>query len=307
MTPRVSIVIPCYNHARFLPEAVASVLAQSDERWECVIVDDGSPDDTAPVAEGLIRANPGRAIRLVRQPNRGLSAARNAGIEAARAAYILPLDADDALAPEMIARTARVLDARPEVGFVYTDVVLFGEEQGVWSGGAYSLEKLRFDCPMVPETLFRRAAWEQVGGFDERMRGGYEDWSFWLSLAAAGCEGYHLPEPLARYRRSPRSMLTASHRRDLQLRARVMLNHPRLYEPAFLAWAAATCARSEATGQEKQLAIFAAYAAAIALHRPSLLPKTLLRPLFQSLPVRLQGNARALLRALRPARGGRAG
>ncbi|HWQ12410.1 MAG TPA: glycosyltransferase, partial [Roseiflexaceae bacterium] len=237
--PRVSVVIPCYNHARFLPEAVASVVAQREPRWECVIVDDGSPDDTARVAEALIARYPGRAIRLLRQPNRGLAAARNAGIRACGAGYILPLDADDQLMPEMIARTAAALDARAEVGFVYTDVELFGAETGVWSGGAYSLERLRFDNPMIPATLFRRRAWEQVGGFDEEMRRGFEDWDFWLRLAEAGWEGLHLPAPLVRYRRSPRSMLTDSWRRDLQLRAALMLRHPALYEHEFLAWACA--------------------------------------------------------------------
>jgi glycosyltransferase involved in cell wall biosynthesis len=276
---------------------VASLVAQTETRWECTIVDDGSPDDTAAVAASLIARHPECTIRLIRQPNRGLPAARNAGIADARAAYILPLDADDALDPEMIACSAAVLDARPEVGFVYTDVALFGEETGVWSGGAYSLEKLRFDCPMVPEVMFRRRAWEQVGGFDEAMLDGYEDWSFWLSLAEAGWDGYHLRRPLACYRRSPRSMLTASHRRDLELRARIMLGHPRLYEPAFLAWAAATHARS--TGRDHPLATFAAYTATIALRRPNLLPKTLLRPLFQALPVRWQGRFRGFLRALR--------
>nr|PZN20604.1 MAG: glycosyltransferase family 2 protein [Chloroflexota bacterium] len=298
-SPRVTVVIPCYNQARYLPEALQSVVAQTEERWECVIVDDGSPDDTAGVAAELIARHPGRAIRLLRQPNRGLPGARNAGIAAGSAPYVLPLDADDALEPEMLERTAALLDAHPQVGFVYTDVVLFGEERGVWSGGAYSLEKLRFDCPMVPATLFRRRAWEQAGGFDEDMRDGYEDWSFWLSLAEAGWEGLHLPQPLVRYRRSPRSMLTAAHRRDLQLRARVFLSHPRLYEPAFLAWAAGASSRPRAAAAGGAVPIFLTYLAALALHRPRLLPKALLRPLYMALPVRWQGRARGMLRALR--------
>src|SRR5262245_34163432 len=163
--PLVSVIIPCYNHGRYLPEAVASLVAQTFPNWEIVIVDDGSTDDSAAVAEQLIERYSERSICLLRQHNQGLSASRNNGIAAAHGAYILPLDADDALAVEMLEQTVATLEQRPEVGFVYTDVEMFGSESTIWSGGKYSLEKLRFDCMMVPATLFRRQAWAAVGGF----------------------------------------------------------------------------------------------------------------------------------------------
>ena len=109
--PRVSVVMPCYNQARFLPEAVASVVAQTMPDWELLIVDDGSPDDTAVVAQRLIAAHAGRRITLIRQPNSGPGASRNAAIRQARGAYILPLDADDTVAPTMLADTMAVLEA----------------------------------------------------------------------------------------------------------------------------------------------------------------------------------------------------
>ncbi|MDW8146902.1 MAG: glycosyltransferase family A protein [Roseiflexaceae bacterium] len=164
-TLRVSVVIPCYNQARFLPEAVASVVAQTFTDWEIIIVDDGSPDDTAAVAQRLIAAYPDRRIRLIRQENRGLAEARNAGIRVARAPYILPLDADDMIEPEMLALTVAALDTHPDVGFVYTDVRRFGAENNILHTLPYSLERLRFENMMMPATLFRREAWEQVGGF----------------------------------------------------------------------------------------------------------------------------------------------
>src|SRR5437588_84363 len=80
--PRVGVVIPCYNHARYLPEAVGSVVGQSFGDWEAIVVDDGSTDHTTLVAGQLIAAYPGRSIRLLRQPNRGTGASRNAGIAA---------------------------------------------------------------------------------------------------------------------------------------------------------------------------------------------------------------------------------
>src|SRR5689334_1514338 len=97
--PRVSVVVPCWNQACFLPEAVGSVLEQTFRDFEIVIVDDGSPDDTADVAARLIAQNPDAQIRLVRRENGGLPAARNTGVAAARGELVLPLDADDRIAP----------------------------------------------------------------------------------------------------------------------------------------------------------------------------------------------------------------
>ena len=102
--PRRVRGVACCNQAAFLSEAVTSVVRQTFGAWEVIIVDDGSPDDTANVAEQLI-AEYGERIRLIRQANGGLAAARNAGIAAARGRYILPLDADDRLAPLMLERT----------------------------------------------------------------------------------------------------------------------------------------------------------------------------------------------------------
>lgn len=303
--PLVSIIIPCYNQARFLPEAVASVVAQTFADWEIIIVDDGSPDDTAQVAARLIAAFPERRIRLLRQENRGLAAARNAGITMALAPYILPLDADDAIAPEMLALTVAALEAHPEVGFVYTDVQRFGAETNILRTQPYSLERLRFECLMMPATLFRRAAWRQVGGF--RTFGaaqGYEDWDFWISLGEAGWEGLHIARPLLRYRRSGGSMLSQARRHDLELRAQIILDHRRLYESDMLAWAG--CILSPAWSREWRLRstwrwilAYAGFVALIAYRHPPLLSRAIARPLFWRLPIPWQGRLRAIMRGAR--------
>lgn len=299
MPELITVIIPCYNHGRYLPEAVESIVAQTYPRWEIVIVDDGSRDDSAEVAEALAARYPERAIRLIRQTNRGLSASRNAGLAAARGAYILPLDADDRIEPGMLAACAAVLDSRPEVGFVYTDALLFGDEQTRWSGGPYSLTKLRFDCPMLVMTLFRAGAGRAVGGFREEMRQGYEDWDFWLRLAGAGWRGHHLPYPLICYRRSGGSMLAGSRRRDLERRAQVIVNNAALYEPGLVAWARRYTAWGGPPGAWRDLRGFAGYVAQIARYQPRLVPKTLARPLFTRLSARQQGYARRLARLLR--------
>lgn len=305
VSPCASVVIPCYKQALFLPEAVASVIAQTYPDWELIIVDDGSPDDTAVVAQRLIETYPERRIRLLRQANRGLAEARNAGIAVARAPYILPLDADDAIAPEMLAQTIAALEARPAVGFVYTDVQRFGAERNILRTLPYSRDRLRFECLMMPATLFRRAAWEQVGGF--RTFGaaqGYEDWDFWIGLAEAGWEGWHIAQPLLYYRRSGGSMLSQARRHDLELRAQIILDHRRLYEPDVVAWATRVLSRAWSADWRLRsawhwLLAYLGYIGLIAARHPPLLTRAIARPLFWRLPIVWQGRVRMLGRVLR--------
>jgi len=274
---------------------------QTFDDWEIIIVDDGSTDETATVAEGLIEHYPDHAIHLLRQQNQGLSASRNNGIAMARGVYILPLDADDGIEPEMLAETSAVLQQQPEVGFVYTDVKMFGDEITTWSGGDYRLEKLLLDCILIVTTLFRRQAWEQVGGFRPMI--GYEDWDFWIGLAEVGWQGLHLKRPLVRYRRTGGSMLAGTRRHDLELRAQIILNHSRLYNAQAVAWAREVCSPAYMDNgvflsSGHWLRAFAGYLRLIADDHPRLLPKTLLRPLFSSLSARHQGYARRIARLL---------
>ncbi|WP_330480127.1 glycosyltransferase family 2 protein [Streptomyces sp. NBC_00724] len=126
--PVVSVVIPCHDYARYLPEAVSSVLAQTFRDWELVIVDDGSTDDTVEVTQSLIACHPDRRIRLLQQSNAGVSAARNTGIEASTGRYILPLDADDVIAATMLEKTVGVLDSDPGIAIASTDVFTFTDD-----------------------------------------------------------------------------------------------------------------------------------------------------------------------------------
>ena len=167
-TPRVTVVIPCYRQAEFLSDSVASVCAQSFVDLEIVIVDDGSPDDTAEVAERLAAAYPNRRIRLLRQANQGLSASRNNGIAAAAGEYVLPLDADDLIAPTFVEDCVRVLDARTDVSIAYGTQRYFGELNEFPPMPEYDLALLTRRNLFPCTALVRRQAWTEVGGFDEQ-------------------------------------------------------------------------------------------------------------------------------------------
>lgn len=233
--PKVSVIVPCYDYARFLPEAVESICAQTLEELEIVIVDDGSPDDTAEVAERLIAAHPERDMRLLRQENTGLPGARNSGIAATTGEYVCCLDADDRMSPTYLEELVRVLDARPDVSIVYGDRTNFGAVENEELHHEYDFERLKRANILNVAALYRRTAWEQVGGFHPMTS--YEDWDFWIGCGERGHFGLRVPQAIWHYRVREGSMYDGAKARDQQLKAQIVLYHPELYSGAERRWA----------------------------------------------------------------------
>jgi len=129
MNPKIVVVIACFNHGEYLPEAVASVLAAKREDVELIVVDDGSTDERTRWEIERLRAD---GIKVIRQENKGQASARNAAIAASSASYILPLDADNRLRSGYFEQAPRILDSQPEVGVVYADAGYIGERTGRW-------------------------------------------------------------------------------------------------------------------------------------------------------------------------------
>jgi glycosyltransferase involved in cell wall biosynthesis len=237
--PVVSVVVPCYDQARYLPEAVAGVIAQSFDDWELIIVNDGSPDDTDIVARRLIHKHPNHRIRLIEQKNGGLSHARNTGIRAARGAYILPVDADDYIAANMLELMVPLLMKQPHVGIVYCDLRHFGAVEKVVQAPEYDFRALCERNGVSYCSLFRREAWEAVGGYNRNMIWSYEDRDFWIACGREGFFAERIPEVLLNYRVKAESMYTNAVLHDRENRARIVLNHPSLYSHADVARARA--------------------------------------------------------------------
>jgi GT2 family glycosyltransferase len=243
--PAVSVIIPCYGQAEFLQLAIHSVAVQTFTDWELIVVDDGSPDGTAEEVRRLAAGLPGRRIRLLRQPNAGLANARNAAIRAARGRYVLPLDADDAIHPDHLARTVAALEADPGLDIASTDVAVFGARTGLWTMErpfVFTVERTLSETPIPYASLYRRTVWEKVGGYAASMSAGYEDWDFWVGAAERGCRATVVQEPLLLYREKAASMLTAARQHHRALRARLVLNHPAHFAPEHLAAAEAILA-----------------------------------------------------------------
>lgn len=226
---RVSIVIPCYNGGATVGRTVASARAQTWGDVEVIVVNDGSTDpETVAVLDAL------QGIRLLRQPNAGLPAARNAGFAAASGRWVLPLDADDWLETDAVAAMIGALEADPGAVFACCYLQLEGEARGVLPKSYNFFEQLFLNqlpyCILLP-----RALWESVGGYDASMRKGYEDWEFNIRLGAQGYFGTVLPRPLFHYQVSSGGMLIAqSNRAHGELWGVIQRKHPQLYRPVSL-------------------------------------------------------------------------
>ena len=227
--PSVSIIIPCYKQAEFLVESVGSILAQSFEDWECIVVNDGSPDNTSDVARQIMAADPLGRIRLLEKPNGGLASARNAGVRAARGRYILPLDADDVLHPAYLSETVAALDAHPDCAIVYVDEQNFGNASHVHRKSQVTLGALMSANVHDYCSLYRKEVWATMGGYSPAMYLGGEDWNFWLGAAEHGFKSLHLPKPLFLYRNRENTMVAETLANLKEVWAHVVFHHPRLY------------------------------------------------------------------------------
>lgn len=209
MNTLVSIIVPCYKQAHYLSEALQSVLEQSYPNWECIIVNDGSPDNTELVAKEWLEKD-GR-FQYLYQKNVGLPSARNAGIKNSLGEFILPLDADDILHSDYLKKTIPVLKSNPSLAIVSCYTKFFTNKlrnivHELRPKGTNYVD-LMFENKLVATSLYRKKCWEEVGGYDESMKKGFEDWEFWLNITKRGWEFQFVEESLFYYRKAKKSML----------------------------------------------------------------------------------------------------
>jgi len=206
MDPSVSIVIPCYNLGQYLDEAVSSVLSQSYQDFEILIVDDGSTD---PATQAILAGYTRPKTRVIAKPHAGLAAARNLGISQARGRYLCALDADDTLQPSFLEKLVRALDDDPSLTFSSCWLRTFGDEAWDWTPERCDLPTLLWENTVLTAALVRRDAVVAAGGYDTGMpEQGDEDWDLWLTLVERGHRGAILHETLFNYRRRAGSMST---------------------------------------------------------------------------------------------------
>jgi glycosyltransferase involved in cell wall biosynthesis len=200
--PEVSVIIPAYNAAAYIGQALESAFAQTFQDFEVLVVDDGSTDETASIVASF-----GDRVNYLRQDNAGSAKARNLGIRKSRGLFIAFLDADDLWLPDKLARQVALMREQPEVGMVFTKHINFDETGATWP--------FRFDKRLLmegdvarnifmrsgvgtPTVMVRREVFETVGLFEESLRQGQDD-NMWVRIAAH-CQVRLIDEPLVKVR-----------------------------------------------------------------------------------------------------------
>ena len=223
----LTVVIPCFNYGRFLPEALDSVRAQEGGSPQIIVVDDGSTDrETRMTLAGLPSD-----VRVLHQPNSGRAAARNAGCAAASTSLLLTLDADDLLAKGAVQALKRGLADDPTAGFAYGGMRFFGDWSGDLEMPGWDPYRLLYRHAIGATALTRRDLFRDVGGWDPEI-GGYEDWEFWLHALAKGWHGVKVPDVTLLYRRHGDTMLSGDRRQYRRWYRAIRFKHAALYHRA---------------------------------------------------------------------------
>ena len=216
MSTLVSIIVPCYNQAKYLKESLSSVLNQSYTNWECIIVNDGSPDNVDEIAENWTQKD--NRFKYVKKENGGLSSARNAGIKNCNGEFILPLDADDILDEMYLEKLVPILEEDKSLGIVSCySKFFYGNKENIVhelkpEGTTY--HALLFENVLIATSLFRKKCWDEVSGYDENMKNGFEDWEFWLAITSSGWKYKIVKQFLFYYRKQKKSMLINTLKND---------------------------------------------------------------------------------------------
>lgn len=210
--PAVTVVIPCYNYARFVPFTIASVMAQTLTNFQCLIINDGSTDNSADVIAQIIAQD--ARFRLITIPNGGVANARNRGILRAHSEFVCCIDADDMIAPEFLEICVTALEQDRGLGIAYTGLTVMtesGELSPNVNGfpGEWSFDKQLLRQNQIPTcNVMRKEAWWRAGGFRKEMTPA-EDANLWLRIGSLGYRAKRVtPEGLFHYRLHSNSLST---------------------------------------------------------------------------------------------------
>ena len=226
--PLVSVVIPCFNYARYLSESVESVVNQVYKKFEIIIVNDGSTDNTIQVTKNLIKNFPSIKIKLINQSNSGHpSISRNKGIKEAIGEYILPLDADDKIHPWMLVDCIREIQSGSPNRIIYTARQDFDGSDSVIIPSQYNFEKLKRENHISYCALYPKKMWKEIGGY--RTNVGMEDWDFWIAAGLRGYWGCLIPKPLFFYRRHDSGQFQKDAKNVQKILAKIIINNAEAY------------------------------------------------------------------------------
>ena len=231
-SPQVSVIVPCYNQGKYIYETLISVQKQTFSDFECIIVNDGSTDNSLEVINLFCKED--ARFSFHDKNNEGVSVARNYAISCSHGQYILPLDADDIIAPEYLQTVVTFLKENPKIKLVYTNTCFFGRKKGRQNLPDYSFELLLCRNLITCTALYRRSDYDKTQGYNPNMTAGLEDWDFWLSFLGPNDLVSKIDKDLFFYRIKWQSRNVNTSSNMIQLRKQLWHNHKDLYGNYFL-------------------------------------------------------------------------
>jgi glycosyltransferase involved in cell wall biosynthesis len=201
----ISVIVPAYNAEATVRQTLESVASQTYANWECIIVDDGSKDNTSGVVREFIGND--QRFKLITIANSGVCVARNTAVSNSKGKYLFPLDSDNYIHPTCFEKCMHVFEKNPNVRLVYTESELFGVRTGLWNLPEYSYKTMLRYNMVDNSSLFLREDFDRVGGYRVNMVNGLEDWDFWIGVLAPYKDDQvvKIKEPLFYYRTSDQS------------------------------------------------------------------------------------------------------
>ncbi|MFV8226693.1 glycosyltransferase [Christiangramia aquimixticola] len=226
MKDLISIIIPCYNDAENISESIDSAINQDYGNIEVIVVDDGSDQNT----KNVLRNLEPKIAKLITQKNKGASSARNVGIQNSTGKYILNLDSDDSFDRTFVTKAMSIIQNDSNIKIVSSYINRISENRSTILKHKNSDIKsfLKYNHSSG-SALFKRSDWLKVGGYDEKMTSGYEDWDFYIRLLKGGGVSYIIPEPLLNYRIRPESNSTRANKMKYHLLRYIYIKHKDLY------------------------------------------------------------------------------
>jgi glycosyltransferase involved in cell wall biosynthesis len=233
----ISIILSTHNQDKYISEAIKSILAQTYKDFELIVINDASADNTQKIIDEYHELE-GEIIQRYKTDDIGLSKTRNFGVNNSMGDYILFMDGDDKIHPEFLKYTWNIA-SKSNIGFVYTDTQHFDGANTYWEQPEYNFHNLLEQNFICSCSLINRRAFNDVGGFDEKNFGYWEDWEFWIALGAKGWYGKHIPKKLFYYRLHEKSGMQSERNKKLGLiyRFYIINKFPQLYPPAWNAQA----------------------------------------------------------------------
>ncbi len=200
--PIISVIIPCFNDGMYISETIEKIKAQTFKEFEIIVVNDGSTDDnTLEILNKLSRED----IIVLHKENGKMSSARNFGANHSKGSLLVTVDADDYFDTTFFEKAFSILNNHSNIAVVSSYVKMFGEfnsKSRPRGGGEFNF---LFSNECSAAAMIRKSCWEEIGGYDEEMKLGYEDWEFYIRIVQKGWQIYIMPEYLAYYRQTKKS------------------------------------------------------------------------------------------------------